>query len=242
MGLAQALANPIPWIFATFILMIIVGMLIVLLILISKWTHGIKEFKARLKGIPLCLFFDDNKTVEWKNIKPEAGLIQDDVYGTFIINEKSAYVDKTTRNVVLCLPSNVAMSTPVDLAKIADDLSVKITDEKLLGKAIREAYENGELEGESLEGLKTNVNFSSLKSLMNAITPHNLTAKINLEVSKRLHSMGADGQKQLMWFALIGLGLIGFAGLVFWIVTKNDGGATTTIIKYVADNATTISG
>ena len=73
------------WMGGTFLFLILFILLFILLIFLAKKTHAIIEFKALLKGHPICQFYEDSGYVQWKAVKPEAGIIQDKNYGTYII-------------------------------------------------------------------------------------------------------------------------------------------------------------
>jgi len=107
-------------IITTFLALLLMVCLI-LLILISKKTHALIEFKSSSKGNPISIFFQDNRYCEWKNSKPDAGMIEDKEYGAFVIN--STYIDKHTKNVLIPFNSSFAMSLNVKAAKMADDLT-----------------------------------------------------------------------------------------------------------------------
>jgi len=70
----------------------------VFVLLFRKKTHAIVEFKSSMKGNPISIFFQDNRYCEWKNVVPEAGMIEDKEYGTFIID--STYIDNKTKNIL----------------------------------------------------------------------------------------------------------------------------------------------
>lgn len=223
---------------AALLLLLVIGFFI-LMILIGRWTHGFKELKARIAGKPLILFFDDNRTVEWKNIKPDAGIIEDDFYGSYLINEKGTYIDKKTRNIIIPFSTNLAVGSPVRLFKISDDLQKILGDEKQVS-ALRIALAKGELDDEKYDALKESVNFSYLKSLSNTIIPHNITAKINMEVAKRLKSFGNINPKQIIIYIILVLGAIGLMALILWLTIGN-GQDTTTIIREGATAVTNAS-
>ena len=59
---------------------------------------------------------------EWKAIKPEALILQDDDYGTYLINETGTYIDRLTKNILIPFDANLATSVNISAAKLADDL------------------------------------------------------------------------------------------------------------------------
>jgi hypothetical protein len=239
-GSFAAILGPVEYwaLAAGFLLLILIGF-IILMILLARWTHGFKELKARIAGKPLVLFFDDNRTVEWKNIKPDAGIIEDDFYGSYLINEKGTYIDKKTRNIIIPFSTTLAVGAPVRLFKMSDDLQKILGDEKQVGQ-LRVALAKGELDDEKFDALKESVNFSYLKSLSNTIIPHNITAKVNMEVAKRLKSFGNINPKQIIIYVILVIGAIGLMALILWLTIGN-GQDTTTIIREVAPAVTNAS-
>lgn len=162
----------------------------IILILLKKWTHAFVEFKARWKGVPISLFFFDNRTVDWKVDKPDAGLVEDKEYGTYIVNERGSYVDKSTRNIMMCFDGGFGAGASVKAFKLAQDLQVALKDEKQMA-AIREMVINDEVKDNmSLDGIKESINFSHLRSLSNTILPHNIMSKIEKTVAQRMGNYG----------------------------------------------------
>lgn len=237
------LGDPIYWAAAAAILALLFMVTVVILIILARKTHAILEWKAMLTGKRLVLFFDDSRTVEWRTRKPTSGLIEDDDYGHFLVNEKGTYVDKKTRNILIPLSSSLAVGAPVKDFKMADDLLKILGDEKELNK-IRLALANGDLVDERFEVLRESVNFSGLKSLANTLIPHNISAKINMEIAKRMKSFGGVNGKDIIIYTLIALGCIGLMALVLYLtIGGKSGGDTTTIIQAganVAKNASIV--
>jgi len=213
--------------FSVFLLLVLIGC-IILFILLARRTHGWKELAASLRGRPLILFFDDNRTVTWKNIKPEAGIIRDDDFGDYIVNEKGTYIDKSTRNILIPFSTNLAIGAEVKHFKMAEDLNQILGNEKELQK-IAQALAAGQFDDERFDVLKTSVNFSHLKSLANTIIPHNITAKINMEVAKRLKTFGNINGKQMVIWIIIIIGSIGLMALVLYLTIHGKSGGTTNI-------------
>lgn len=208
-------------------------LLMFIMIIILKMTHAGVELKAKIRGRPIGLMFDDNRTFEMICSPVSAGLIQDEKYGTFIISDKGSYIDRKKKLVMIPLATNIAVNPGARLSKISADLYNLIGDEKKLAE-LRHSLANGDLEGEDLskfDAIKESIDFSHFKSFMNAILPHNIEAKINLEVSRRLKSMGMKGGTQFFWYAILGIGLILLAALVLYLVMGGKGGSSTTIIQ-----------
>lgn len=238
------LGDPIYWAGAAAIFLLLFGIETILLIMLAKRTHAILEFKAMISGKRLVLFFDDSRTVDWRTKTPTSGLIEDDDYGTFLVNEKGTYVDKKTRNILIPFSTSLAVGAPVKEFKLADDLMKVLGDEKELNK-IRMALANDELVDERFHSLRESVNFSGLKSLANTLIPHNISAKINMEIAKRMKSFGGVNGKDIIVYTLIALGCIALMALVLYLTVGGDSGSTTNVINTgatVAKNATIIAG
>jgi hypothetical protein len=230
---------------AAMILLLLFAILLVILIILGKKTHALLEWKAMLSGKRLVLFFDDSRTVDWRTKKPTSNLIEDDDYGTYIVNEHGTYVDKKTRNIVIPFSTNLAVGASVRDFKMADDLHKVFTDEKKL-QAIREALaDNGIRDNEEFASLKESVNFSSLKSLANTIIPHNITAKINMEIAKRMKSFGGVNGKDIIIYTIIALACIALMALVLYLTIGGKAPSSTTVIQggqAIARNASIIAG
>lgn len=220
--IGQMLGSPAakPWFYATVILGLLTFFFLFMTIMMSKRTNGFRELRASLSGKRICYFFDDTRTFEMKIHQPSSGIIEDEDYGDFVVNEKGSYVDKRTRNVVLPFSSAIAIGAEVKHFQAADQLASILGDEKELQK-ISMAMANGELKDERFDALKTSINFTALKSFANTMLPHNIAAKINLEVAKRVKSYGQVNTKQLLWFVIIGLGLIAAFALVAYMIMGN---------------------
>lgn len=228
-GMTAGLAAK-PWFWATVVLTLLVFFFLFMTILMAKRTNGFRELRASLGGKRVCWFFDDTRTAEMRILEPSAGIVRDDVYGDYIINEKGTYVDKRTRNIVIPFSTQLAMGAEVKHFQAADQLAHILGDEKELQK-VSLALANGELKDTRFDALRMSVNFGALKSFANTMLPHNISAKINLEIAKRVKSYGQVNTKQLMWFVIIGIGLIGAFALIAWIVLGDRGASSTTIIQ-----------
>jgi hypothetical protein len=117
----------------------------ILLLLIKKHTPVLAMYKAKMKGIPLCLFFNDDKTFEMRPIQPDNNCIEDKKFGTYIINEEGSYIDKTNKFVVLPFSSSVGITVPSKFAKVSDALKKVFGDEREISK-FRQNLMNGTLE------------------------------------------------------------------------------------------------
>lgn len=221
MDFNSLLTNIYLWMILTFLFLILFIILFILLFIIAKKTHGIVEFKAWMKGIPICLFFQDSGYVEWKPSKPENNLIDDKKFGTFIINETGTYIDRRTKNIIIPFDAAYAGSINVKAAKVADDLQHIIQDRKQFLQ-LRQALLTGQLEDDNnrLEGLKTSVQISAIKAYLTAMIPHNITAKINMAIASKLKGFG---KIDTMQFLLIFGGVLG-AIIIGYILLKSVGG------------------
>lgn len=218
-----------PWFIATVVLVLLTFFFLFMTILMAKRTNGFRELRASLGGKRICYFFDDTRTFEMRIHAPSAGIIEDDDYGDYIINEKGTYVDKRTRNIVIPFSSSIALGAEVKHFQAADELAKILGDEKELQK-ISLAMANGELGDERFDALKTSINFGSLKSFANTMIPHNIAAKINMEVAKRLKSYGNVNGKQITIYIIMILGAIGLMALVLYLTIGHKGGGGETII------------
>jgi hypothetical protein len=199
-----------------------------MMIFMARRTNGFRELRASISGKRICYFFDDTRTFEMRIHAPSAGIIEDEDYGDYVINEKGTYVDKHTRNIVIPFSSSLAVGGEVKHFQAADELSKLLGDEKELQK-ISLAMANGELADERFDALRTSINFGSLKSFANTMIPHNISAKINMEVAKRLKSYGNVNGKQIVLYIIMIVGAIGLMALVLYL-TMHKGNATPTII------------
>lgn len=211
------IANPVTWMIACFVLFLFVIILIMVLMAIKKRTHAFKEWKAYRKKIPLLLMFNDDNTVEWILQKPEAGMIMDKKYGAFIISPTGNYLDRTTNNILIPFSSSVGVSIPAKFAQMTDAIGKVVGDERkmsILRKRIMEGKMT-EKQMSKLSFLKESINFSKVKSMLNNISPHNIDAKINLMVSRKLGSFGKDQMMLLAGMLVIGLALIALFAFVY---------------------------
>jgi len=181
------------------------------LIIISKKTHAILEFKSSAKGYPISIFFQDNRYCEWKINKPDAGMIDDKEHGSFVI--ESTYIDKKTKNVLIPFNSLFAMSVNVKAAKMADDLTYMFKEQRYR-KKLKEGIMHGLVqETDGIDTLRTSVNFSTLKHFVSPILPHNIQSKIVSTVQLRLKSANISNMQNVMLMIIAALGAIILGGL-----------------------------
>ena len=241
--IGQMLGSPAakPWFYATIVLGLWCFFTLFMMIMMAKRTNGFRELRASLSGKRICYFFDDTRTFEMRIHHPSSGIINDEDYGDYVVNEKGSYVDKRTRNIVLPFSSNIAIGAEVKHFQAADQLANILGDEKELQK-ISIAMANGELKDERFDALKTSINFNSLKSFSNTMLPHNIAAKINLEIAKRVKSYGQLNTKHLLWFVIIGLGLIAAFALVAYMIMGNKNPEIVVKMTQTAMNMTGVTG
>jgi len=214
MAFLEFLSNIYLWIGLGLTFMTLFFILFIFLIVLAKKTHTIVEFKAWIQGKPIALFFQENRYCEWRPVNPEAGIIQDDDYGSYIINERATYIDKRTKNILIPFDATFGASINVHAAKLADDLQYVMQDEEEM-KKLRWAISNNMIDdSETISALKTSINFGAIKSMMTALIPHNINAKIEKVIASRLKGYGKVNITQviLLFVAIFGALLLG--GLV----------------------------
>lgn len=185
---------------------------LVLIIIISKKTHAIIEFKSSSKGTPISIFFQDNRYCEWKNTKPDAGLIEDKEYGTFVI--ESTYIDKHTKNVLIPFNSSFAMSLNVKAAKMADDLTYMFKEQEHRHRLKLGILEGRVQETDGINTLRTSVNFSAIKRFVSPILPHNIQSKIVNTVELRLKGANQKSMQNIILLAIAAIGALGLGVMV----------------------------
>ncbi len=197
-----------------FALLFMVG--IVGLIMISKKTHAIVEFKSSSKGTPISIFFQDNRYCEWINSVPDAGMIEDSNHGAFVI--ESTYIDKQTKNVLIPFNSSFAMSINVKAAKMADDLTYMFK-EQIHRKKLKQGIMKGIVpEMDGAYTLRTSVNFSALKHFVSPILPHNIQSKIVNTVNLRLKGQSGGTMQNIVLLAIAAIGALLLGGAVLKFV------------------------
>lgn len=204
MAALDFLTNIYVWMGLALLFSLLFILTVIFLIILAKKTHAIIELKAWMKGRPIALFFLENRYCVWRPVTVEAGIIQDKDYGAFIVNEKATYVDKKTMNILLPFDASIATSINVHAAKLADDLQYIVQDEEEL-KKLRYAVANGLIdETETITALKTTIEFGAIKSMLTALIPHNINAKIEKTIAARMKNLGQVNVPQIaMLFAAI---------------------------------------
>lgn len=210
------------WMGMCFLFLILWLICFIFLIVLGKKTHAIIEFKGWMGGKPIAMFFQDNGYVEWKASKVEAGIIEDKNFGSFIINETGSYVDRKTKNIIIPFDASFASSVNMRAAKVADELQYIIRDRQQLG-LLRTAVAMNQIDEETdiiLDSLKTSIQVSAIKSMVTAMIPHNITAKIEKAIAAKMKNFGKIDAMQLL---LIFGGVLG-AIIMGYILIKNVGG------------------
>lgn len=200
------------WIGVALSFALIIGFLLLIFVIIAKKTHMIVELKGMIRGLPIALYFQENRYCEWKPAKSEAGIINDKNYGAFIINERATYIDKKTKNILIPFDAQFGASINIHAAKLADDLQFVIKDEEQM-KALREAIALDNIdENQSINVLKTSVHIGAIKTMMTALIPHNINSKIEKIVASRMKGYGkADGMQFLLIFGgVLGAIIVGY--------------------------------
>lgn len=205
----------IMWVGTAVLLSLIFIVQMIFLIFISKKTHAIVEFKSATSGTPIGIFFQDDRYCEWRNTKPDAGMIEDKVHGYFVVS--STYVDNKTKNVLIPFNSNFAISLNAKAVKMADDL-IYIFKEKEHIKKLKLAILQGTIaEVDGIDTLRTSINFSTIKNFVPPILPHNLQSKIITTVRLRINKMGGNMQNVVL-LVVSALGAMILGGIVLKLI------------------------
>jgi len=205
------LTNIYLWMVLTFVFIALFFLAIIFIVVLGMKTHAVLEFRAWLKGVPICLFFQENRYCEWKPVKPEAGIITDKDYGAFIINERATYIDKKTKAILIPFDSSFGASVNVHAAKLADDLQYIVKDEEEM-KKLRYAISNDMIDdSKTIDALKTSIHFGAIKNMMTALIPHNINAKIEKVLASRMKGFGNVNMPQIIltFVAILGAIVIG---------------------------------
>jgi len=214
MAMTEFLTNIYVWIGTALSFMCLFLVLLIFLIILAKKTHAIVEFKAWMKGWPIAMFYQENRYVDWRPVKTEAGIIQDKDYGAFIINERATYVDKRTKNIIIPFDASFAASINVHTAKLVDDLQYIVKDEEEM-KALRYAIGNNLIDDSvTIDALKTSIHFGAIKNMMTALIPHNINAKIEKTIASRMKQLGNINIYQIIFLFVAIFGAIVLGGLI----------------------------
>lgn len=215
----EFLSNIYFWIVLTLAFAVIIGLLLVLLILLAKRTHAIVEFKGWLSGKPIALFFQETGYVEWEPVKSEGGVIEHPKMGMFLVNEKSTYIDRRTKNIIIPFDAAIATGVNIHAAKIADDLAQVVQNKEQLDIIRAKLALGDKVEIPSIDVLKTSVHIGALRSFSNTITPHLVTAKIEKTIQQKMMQFGQPNGMQFL--LIFGGALLAIA--VAWFIMKQVG-------------------
>ena len=182
------------------------------IIFINMKTHAILEFKASMKRDPIALFFSDNKYVEWKVEKPDAGMIDDKEHGYFMID--ATYIDTKTKNVFIPYNTVFAFSLNVKSAKLADDLRFVLKNKNTFAN-FKAGILNDQIdENDGINTLRTTVNFSSIKHLVSPLLPHNIKSKVIGTVRLRLKDAGMSNMPNVALYIVATIGALVLGGIM----------------------------
>jgi len=130
----------------------------------------------------------------------------------------SYYVDKNTKNIFMCFDSAYGASINVKAAKVVDDLSYIVKDDDAM-KLLRRQVAQGSLdESINIDTIKTSINFGALKSMMTAVTPHHITAKIEKTLAQRMAGYGKVNVQQAIILFVSIFGAILLGGLIIYLM------------------------
>lgn len=213
------MANPITWIVSTFVCLILFVLALIFIFIAAKKTHMMPELKGWASGKPIAMFYQENRYVEWKNVKPEQGVVEDKNYGTFIINDRATYIDKRTKNVILPFDAQFGAGVNIHAAKLADDLQYVMKDDEQM-KLFRTAVAKNMIdETMHIDAIKTTVNIGAIKNMMSALIPHNINAKIQYTIASRMKNYGKVDGMQILW---VFAGVLG-ACIMAYLIIKSVG-------------------
>ena len=211
------LTNIYLWIVSTLFFLMLFILTFIFIIVIGKKTHAMIEFKAWLKGSPICLFFKESRYCEWKALIPEAGIITDKNYGAYIINERATYVDRKTKAVLIPFDASIGTSINIHAAKLIDDLQYIIKDDEEMKKLRYAIGHNMIEENESITCLKTSINLGAVKNMMTALIPHNINAKIEKVIASRMSGFGKVNIVQIIFLFVAIFGAILLGALIIYL-------------------------
>jgi len=127
------------------------------------------------------------------------------------MNKEAAYVDVKNRNLFLPFDASFSGAINIKAAKLADDLKYILKDQNELTNFRNAVASNLLDESETISSIKTNINVGSLKTMMNALIPHSISAKIEKIIAQRLQGYGKVDPKQaiLLFVSIFGAILLG---------------------------------
>lgn len=193
------------WIIAFFTVVVLLILMLIIFILIKMKTNAFVELKAFFKKTPVSLFFEDGKFLDMKATPIEAGIVRDKDYGAFIPNQRNAYLGKKTRNIYHVYDTGFAPGISIKSAQSAEVLR-EISGSGAVYSDIQLALAQGKLNDERIDCIRSSINTSYIKDLVNFIEPHAINASIEKKVAKQVNKLGSKGNLDMLWVFLIGLG------------------------------------
>lgn len=212
----------------------------IVLLMIGRNTNAFKELKARRKGYIMVEYFGDNsQLVELKPVKvSSSNVINDDKYGSHILERSSVYTDTNTRIPRAICPTSVGQGVNIPIAKAADALNKLIGDPRHLS-AVRQMIDEGK-EVPELEGLRETISFSPVKHFLNAMSPNSLNDAISKEVMLQSKMFGKGLNMNTVVVILLVLGGIALIALVLVKTLGNNTPQVIETTRYVVGNASNI--
>ena len=214
MAMLDILMSPITWIIVTILFVILNIGIGILLFIIFRITHAKTELKAFFSNTPIGIFFQDNRTLEWRPVTPINGIVYDKKYGPFMVG--TSYVSKKTKNIILPFDVDLDGDRTTDIVAIANEFKNISNNEKsmamlrtaITGEALN--IKNPSMK-RNVENLTSNLKYSNLKNTIRSITPHNIKSKIEKLVSERMVRYGkVDAMQAIIIFgAIFGIIVLG---------------------------------
>ena len=187
-----------------------------MLMFLAKKTHALLEFRAIMGKYPIGMFFRKDNQVEWKIVKPDAGMIKDKEYGAFILNETGNYVDRSTKNIILPFDTDFGQNISMETFNAADQFKKVFKDPEKL-KRLREKIILGALKTTRLDFIKQSVDLRGLKHLMNIQTPQIIDGVVEKRVMEQ-RQLDKPNPWTVILPLIAGLGGAALAIVIFKVV------------------------
>lgn len=183
----DVLMNETLWILmSVFFVLGIIGFSILYYFLFKK-THLKTELKALFSNTPIALFFKDNKFAKMKPVTPINGVVYDDEFGAFVVS--TTYVDKNTKNVLIPFDVDMGSNKNVNTKNLINKFKNVTNNEKEIEKFRTALSQNRVEQNKYINAVTSFIKFSSLRSLFNSASPHNIKSKIEKMVSKKIEEV-----------------------------------------------------
>jgi hypothetical protein len=193
---------------AIFFILLCTGLLILYYLIFNK-SHVRTELKASMKKVPIGIFFQDNRFLDWKPVQVVNGIVNDEYYGPFFVT--NTYVDKRTKNIII--PFDVDMdgdrtSNTIELVKNFKNIT---TNEKSIDNLRLAITENLVESTPNIKNLTSHIKLSTLKHFFISSTPHNLKSKIEKIIAIRVAKFQNVNPMQavIVFGAIFGIIVIG---------------------------------